>query len=86
MTLAKSSCVGGASCADVSAAEGGVGKRRAQGTEELLTQGHVIVWFHGHILLDFELVEGLENGQTVSNAANAHLLELGMLQRCQDVA
>jgi hypothetical protein len=86
MTLAKSSCVGGASCADVSAAEGGVGKRWVQGREEVLTQGHVIVWFYGHILLDLELVDGLENGQTVSNTANAHLLELGVLQRRQHIA
>lgn len=86
MTLAKSSWVGGASCADVSAAEVGVGKRLEQGREGLLTQGHVVVWFYWDILLDLDLVDGFEDGQTVSNTANAHLLELRMLKCSQHIA
>ena len=50
------------------------------------TQGNVVVRLHGHVLLDLDLVDGLEYGQAVADAAHAHLLELGMLQRDQHVA
>jgi hypothetical protein len=78
MTLAKSSCVGGASCAEVSAAEMEVSIAPG-GTEVELTQGHVIVWLYRHVLLDLDLVDCLEDGETMSNTVDAHLLELCVL-------
>jgi hypothetical protein len=53
---------------------------------KVLTQWHIIVWFHGHILLDLDVIDCLENGQAMSNTGNAHFLELCVLQSRQHVA
>lgn len=85
MTLAKSSWVGGASWAEVSAAAAVVSRDGRAGRGGC-TQGDVVVGLDGHVLLDLDLVDGLEDGQAVADAADAHFLELGMLQGGEDVA
>jgi hypothetical protein len=45
-----------------------------------------VVRVHGHILLDLDLVDGLQYGQTVADTVEANLLEVGMLQHDQGVA
>jgi hypothetical protein len=47
--------------------------------EVALTQGHVVVWLYGHVLLDLDLVDCLEDGEAMSNTVDAHLLELCVL-------
>jgi hypothetical protein len=51
-----------------------------------LTQGHVVVRFYGHVLLDLHLVDGLEDGEAMSDAVDTHLLQLGMLEGCEHIA
>lgn len=87
MTLAKSSCVGGASCADVSAAVGVVldehgGAREVGGEKrrQRLTQRNVVIRVHGHILPYLDVVDSLEDGEAVADAADAQLLQLRVLQ------
>jgi hypothetical protein len=82
MTLAKSSCVGGASCADVSAAvrcQRLVGGWRGKADGEKRTQRNVVVWVHGDILAYLDVVDGFENGEAVADTAHAQLLQLGVL-------
>lgn len=50
------------------------------------TQRDVVVWLNGHVLLHFDLVDGLEYGQPVANAVQANLFEFGMLHFDQDLA
>lgn len=78
MTFAKSSCVGGASWADVSAAVLSVSVTLLFRLAEL-TQWNVVVRLHRHALPYLDFVDCLENGQAMAYAADAHFLELGML-------
>jgi len=45
-----------------------------------------VVRIYGHILLDLDLVDGLEDGQPVADTVQADLFEFGMLQRYQSIA
>lgn len=38
-----------------------------------------MIWFYGHILLDLDFVDCLEDGEPVPNAVKANLFELRML-------
>jgi hypothetical protein len=65
-------CVGSCSWA-------GLAHNRSDGREKVLTQWHIIVWFHGHILFDLDVIDCLENGQTMPNTGDTHFLELCVL-------
>lgn len=45
-----------------------------------------MIRLNGHILLDLDLVDSLEDGEAVANTVEADLLELGMLDLDQDLA
>jgi hypothetical protein len=43
------------------------------------TQRDIMVLFYGYVLLDFDLVDGLENGKSMAHTVQAHLLEFRVL-------
>ena len=61
----------------------GVGKRWGGGFN---TQRDIVVLFYGYVLLDFDLVDGLENGEPMAHTVQAHLLELRVLECDEDIA
>jgi hypothetical protein len=51
----------------------------------MLTQWHIVIRLYLDVLSDFHVVYILQDGQPVTNARNAHLLQLVMLQSDQGV-
>jgi hypothetical protein len=50
------------------------------------TRGNVVVGFDGNIVLQFEVIDGLEDGETLADCRHADLLELLSVEEGQDVA
>ena len=44
------------------------------------TQRDIVVLFYGYVLLDFDLVDSLENGEPMAHTVQAHLLEFRVLE------
>jgi hypothetical protein len=47
------------------------------------TQRAIVIAFYRHVLLDFYVVDILQNCQSMANTRNSHLLQIIMLQRDQ---
>ena len=45
-----------------------------------------MIWLNGHVLLHFDLVHGLEDGEAMADTVQAHVFKIDVLQGDQGVA
>lgn len=58
-------------------------EREGGGSGQALTKRYIVIGLEGDVLLDLDLIDCLENGQTVSHAGEADFFEFCVLKKNQ---